>query len=1022
MEDKSQILSQRKNLIRFTALIALPVVISIILANLVLRNPSPQNTRLLIEAALKTDNDEKVVELLYQTVNKNPLHIDFHYAYIHAWLDSHKFDEDSKDYTKKIIYEEYLQRSQDQNPQIRDIGYYALGLIAGKNNEYDEALSFFDQVSNRSLKYLYNSIGYVYYERKEYDAAEEFFRIEIQNKGNLAGAVSNLCRLLFNQKRYDELDLLARDAYLSQYVYQGYKRLVAFHQGRWGTYIQYLFRHDFKYFNLAGFLGALLATFVWYFFLRNLDIFEPEKHRYLFITFLLGAVISPFCLILYDGAHYWFNFKETGHWLGDLAYCIFGIGFFEELVKVIPLLLILFLTRQINESIDFIIYASLGALGFAFMENIMYFSESRLYVMEGRSMVSALSHMIDTSLIGYGIFLGISKKFGRPLSNFFLFFFLACLLHGMFDYWIICDSLPRATIQFTFYLALFSVILYNRMIVNSLNQSRYFDLKALFKLQEMRTYLGVALISLVLFQYWVLSAKFGPELATQGFFKGSILTVLIIYFLSFNLSRLELKKSVWLSLGEGYERTIEIFREPTTHFQIQALPEEEQSDPLYTKRKMFLLYIPWLVLLMVLISLLIMTIPSSENEEPGIIILLISFTIIIFMGIGVVPPMIRLKNIQKKISRRTSRLFDPNEPDTFLIRIFDMEKELKGQKGEMGIWKMDKEKRAFFFEGETHRFHLPLDAIHAATIYQYFSKRKGFPYRLQAVLKINTLQGVLTLGINVFHMMHKKQNIFDFITLLKEMVSPESEKAEEIKIDDASRLVNAEVINLSPEYAGKILTKKTKYYLNLLIIFEGLFFVFCLFLIMIGLVFLCLSYFKDPELPVPSFIGYPAGFLMFGLGLIFIFKLFSDSKKNKSFGTQYLVKHCNRIMKSRYEGDIFVSPDDPDKILVEIVPRSNWRRMMLETATDVGFLKLDKDKNEILYEGDHIRLRIPSQSILSCDLEKAKWLSTPLNFIVIQVKIPGGFREFSFRRRFSMMLKTRDYGQKELFDQIIENL
>ena len=64
MDDKSQILSLRKNLLKFSAFIITPVVISIILANLVLKNPSHQDTRFLIEAAYKTNNDEKVVELL----------------------------------------------------------------------------------------------------------------------------------------------------------------------------------------------------------------------------------------------------------------------------------------------------------------------------------------------------------------------------------------------------------------------------------------------------------------------------------------------------------------------------------------------------------------------------------------------------------------------------------------------------------------------------------------------------------------------------------------------------------------------------------------------------------------------------------------------------------------------------------------------------------------------------------------------------------------------------------------------
>jgi RsiW-degrading membrane proteinase PrsW (M82 family) len=1015
MDDKSQILSQRKILFLFLALIITPVAISIILANLFLKNPSPDNTRLFLEAAQKTNNKQKVLELYSQIVPKNPLYIDFHYAYIHAWFDSRQFDEDAWDYKKEKIYEEYLQRSQDQDPQYRDIGCYGLGLIASINKKYDDALSFLQEVQNRELKYLNNSIGYVYYEKKEYETAEKYFKIEIKQGGNLDGAVSNLCRLLYQQKRFEELNALSQDPNLSQYVSQGTKRLIAFHLGKWKTYIQYIFRHDFRYFNLAGFLGSVLATLVWYFFLRNLDVFEPEKHRYLFITFLLGAAISPFCLVLYDAAHYWFHFDATGHWFNDLIYCIFGIGLFEELVKVIPFLLILFFTRQINESIDYIIYASLGALGFAFMENIMYFSESRLYVMEGRSMVSALTHMIDTSLVGYGIFLGKSKRFGRPLSNFFLFFFLACLLHGMFDYWIICKSLPTMCILFTLFITVFAVILYNRMIVNSLNQSRYFDQKALSKLQEMRMYLGVALISLVIFQYWVLAAKFGPDLATLAFLRRSMFTIIIIYIFSFHLSRLELRKSVWLGFGETYDKIIEITREPTKNFQIEKLPEEE-AGPLYAKGRMFLLYIPWLVFLMGLIAVLIFMTQSRENEVPAILIFLA--ILLNITALAVVSPIIRLKIIRKNISRRKACLFDPKQPLTFLVRIFDMEKELKGQKGEMGIWLEDKDERTCFFEGETLRFRLPVDAIQSATIYQHFSRRKGFRHRLQAVLKIRTLHGVSTLGLSVIFNVHKSHVGFDFLSSLKEMLSCDELKKKETGIGERFPVVNAEVMKIPQEYAGKILTSKTIFYLNLIMSFKHLSLIICLFMIVFGFAFICMSYTGDPEMPVSPVSGFVLGFMMLVFGGYFELKLIMNFRKGSGYFIKYLSNHCIRVLKERNGEDIFVSPSDPDKILVEIFSGSDWGRMKLESATDLGFLKLDKEKREILYEGDRIRFRIPVESILSCDMQSVKGASALVKYIVIRVKIPTGFREFHFRKRISILLHPGDSPQVQLFDQI----
>jgi hypothetical protein len=42
---------------------------------------------------------------------------------------------------------------------------------------------------------------------------------------------------------------------------------------------------------------------------------------------------------------------------------------------------------------------------------------------------------------------------------------------------------------------------------------------------------------------------------------------------------------------------------------------------------------------------------------------------------------------------------------------------------------------------------------------------------------------------------------------------------------------------------------------------------------------------------------------------------------------------------------------------------------MLETATDVGFLKIDENRREILFEGDKERYRIPGPAMISCGVE-----------------------------------------------------
>src|SRR6185369_10563065 len=90
--------------------------------------------------------------------------------------------------------------------------------------------------------------------------------------------------------------------------------------------------------------------------------------------------------------------------------------------------------------------------------------------------------------------------------------------------------------------------------------------------------------------------------------------------------------------------------------------------------------------------------------------------------------------------------------------------------------------------------------------------------------------------------------------------------------------------------------------------------------------------------------------------------------------------------------------------LVEIVPRANWGRVMLETASDIGYLLIDGSRREVLFEGDRERMRIPSKAILSCVVQQASFGevtagSVEYFFTVMQVNHHTGVRELPFAYR-----------------------
>ncbi|HVL12967.1 MAG TPA: hypothetical protein VM529_10405 [Gemmata sp.] len=67
--------------------------------------------------------------------------------------------------------------------------------------------------------------------------------------------------------------------------------------------------------------------------------------------------------------------------------------------------------------------------------------------------------------------------------------------------------------------------------------------------------------------------------------------------------------------------------------------------------------------------------------------------------------------------------------------------------------------------------------------------------------------------------------------------------------------------------------------------------------------------------------------------------------------------------------DPFVHPDDPGAFFVQMIPRKNWGRVMLENAEELGFMRLDEARGVILFEGDRERWMIPREGVVSCELD-----------------------------------------------------
>lgn len=295
----------------------------------------------------------------------------------------------------------------------------------------------------------------------------------------------------------------------------------------------------------GAFIGAMVPI-IWITYLRKIDLFEKEKLTPLIIFFLLSTLIPFLVYPIYDYIIYPTGFERNGKLINDFLYCVFGIGLPEELVKALPVVILLRWNKKLlNEPFDIIIYASIAALGFSFHENILYVFRYGYQVIPGRSIVSSPFHMFCTSIFMYGYVL---FKYDRNLRNKYWHLIkyplFAIVSHGIFDFFLLNEYTPVLWLISLFYFMIM-VSVFAVIVNNSLNQSHFFTPKMVVD-SERTSKLIFNLYAILFALYLVGGITAEATGQTPRFIMGiSKLNAFFVVVMVVRLSRLKLKKEEW---------------------------------------------------------------------------------------------------------------------------------------------------------------------------------------------------------------------------------------------------------------------------------------------------------------------------------------------------------------------------------------------------------------------------------------------------------------------------------------------
>tara|TARA_Y100000994_G_C15659587_1_gene428907 strand:- start:279 stop:1121 length:843 start_codon:yes stop_codon:yes gene_type:complete len=163
----------------------------------------------------------------------------------------------------------------------------------------------------------------------------------------------------------------------------------------------------------------------------------------------------------------------------------------EEIIKIIPFIVVLKYRNFVDEPIDYLIYASASALGFVFIENIDYIFEYKDSgsIVALRSTLPAIMHILSSSIFAFGIFLYLNSKKTKYIFYGLIF---AAATHAIYNWSWIFGNVIGSTVL------LFLCIYYSKLIQSLLNISPFYEKSKENEIHSSANFLLIVIIGLLI--------------------------------------------------------------------------------------------------------------------------------------------------------------------------------------------------------------------------------------------------------------------------------------------------------------------------------------------------------------------------------------------------------------------------------------------------------------------------------------------------------------------------------------------
>lgn len=300
-------------------------------------------------------------------------------------------------------------------------------------------------------------------------------------------------------------------------------------------------------------IAALFISYIWIDYFRQIDVFQQERIEGMVLTLVFGGLsallvinlesigFGPFAPSIYP--------SDSHH--GILLYQFLDVALIEELAKLLGFgLAYIFFRKSMTEPLDWVLYIAMSALGFAAVENYLYFSSGSSSIIVIRGVLSTVGHVMYSTMMIYGFIL-VRFRQSNPFTVIPAFAFLGMISHALFNSAMIV-KFPELPILPNIVAALMvfftSLEIFATILNNCINNSPHYKIGTFINPTEVSSRIITSYLVLIGIELVVMSFNKGIEFAIIATMDIIILAGFIILILGFRLGRFSIVPQTWQKL------------------------------------------------------------------------------------------------------------------------------------------------------------------------------------------------------------------------------------------------------------------------------------------------------------------------------------------------------------------------------------------------------------------------------------------------------------------------------------------